>query len=351
MSDFKIKRGMVFYLERPAESQPVKCVSSFAPEKKRPYMVISNDKCNEYSQLLNIAPIYTREASSDRWYQVPFKSTCNRDCVVDVGAIMLVPKELLNENSYSAAVTQYTIANSVLLEAIGRAIHRQFDVSEDIHERIMTPTVQAIPSQGITLNININGTAVTPKVSAENNNVTIDFVGSSVSNSENTVCNDKYITNSVSSIKENSGSIAKSVITKESKSSFRKLKLARYEPTSKKDRKYMEKVIRENYKLFGGTMSYQKIANELGVSLSTIQRIGSKLLATNKNKQQIKKSSKRNKYIMTRNEELEFVNDMKKHGAKWCLEKYKSFGFTKVSQVYRKERTIKERDLRYSVNR
>lgn len=330
MSSFTIKRGMVFYLERPAESQPIRCISSFTPEKKRPYIVVSNDKCNEHSQLLNIAPIYTREANSDRWYQVPFKSTCNRDCVVDVGAIMLVPRELLNEASYSAAVTQYTIANSVLLDAIGRAIHRQFDVSEEIPERVVTPTVSAIPSQGITLNININGMSVTPKVSAEDNNITVDFTATPVKKQVVEVITEPVI--------------SKSIQLNTNKTPFRKLNLVRYSPIPNDTKEYIATIIKENYTDFGGNMTYQQIADNLGVSISTIQRIATKIKI---NKVIDRKNNEwkpgQTKFEMTIEEEKALLEDYRKHSVTWLFNKYKKYGFTDPKQIYGKIRGIKRR--------
>lgn len=340
MSDFKIKRGMVFYLEKPAESQPVKCISSFTPEKKRPYIVVSNDKCNEYSQLVNIAPIYSREPRQDKWYQVPFKSTCNRDCIVNIGEIMLVPKELLNENSYSAAVTQYTIANSVLLEAIGRAIHRQFDVSEEIPERVVTPTVSPIPSQGITLNININGMSATPKVSTDENNINLEFTSSPLKEKDPVKKEDLNTSPKKSKKIE--------IVTKTSmeKTPFRKLNLTRYIATSEEDKKYIAKVVEENYVGFGGTMSYQKIADRLGVSVSTVRRISLNLnrikIDVPDKKVEVPKHGK-TKFRMTPEQEKELWTDYQTHNAAWLLKKYKKCGFTNTKQIYGKLRGIQNK--------
>ena len=325
MSEFKIKKGMVFYLERPADNQPIRCISSYAPEKKRPYMVISNDRCNEHSALIHVAPIFTRDYNPDRYYQVPFKSISDRDCVVDIASIMLVPRELLTISSYSDAITKYTIANTTLIEGIGKAIMRQFDIKEQIPQ-----TVEYTPrEQTITLNININGTRIVPNVNTSTNEIDINF--------DAIECNDSKETHTS---------------TNRNTTPFRILHLNKYVETSESDKEYMRQILKENYRKFDGTMSLSDIAHCIGVSVSTLSRILSKMKDS-----YVKKNEKasevshdvdskvlfRPRFTMTPQEEEELVQDYRIHTASWCLNKYKHCGFTSSIQIYGKVRNIQNK--------
>ena len=324
MSDeFKVKRGMVFFLNKPADHQPVKCLASNVPEKKRPYIVVSNDKCNEFANLVHVAPVYTRSPSSARIYEVPFKSVSDRDCVVDVASIMLVPKELLNTVSYSSDITHYTIANSVLLDGISRAVMRQFDVKEEIPQ-IVKPEIKKEEVEemtNFTLNINLNGVPFPAKVSTNENEVTIDF------SSTNILTPDLEI-------KEDKGS------------KFKKLHLERRIPMTEKEKKYIEDIIKDHAKKFGGDLSYQTIANNLNVSLATVSRVAAALKKRSTSEEVTNKpkySKPARKFNMSTEQEKEFITAFEKHNAKYVLSAFKSFGFENIYQVYGKVRTIRDK--------
>ena len=158
---FEVKRGMVFFLTRPAEAQqPFPCLSERIPEKKRPYIVLSNNKCCASSELINVAPIFTRDPSPDRFYNVPFKSCGNRNCVVDIANIILIPKTMCNEFTYSETITLYTIRNRNLFEGIAGAIIRQFALEEDVVSREAIETVRRYGTKNVPIPVTAENSEV-----------------------------------------------------------------------------------------------------------------------------------------------------------------------------------------------
>ena len=53
-NQFQVRRGMVFFLDSPGKAQAVPCAGPAAPQKKRPYLVLSNDGCNMYSPMIHV---------------------------------------------------------------------------------------------------------------------------------------------------------------------------------------------------------------------------------------------------------------------------------------------------------
>ena len=326
MSKFEIKRGMCFYLDEPSKTEPIPCTSDCSPQKKRPYMVLSNNKCNVSSNLVHVAPIITREYDPKRWYCVPFKSANNRDVVVDVSAIMLVDKTLLNEAAYTQAVSFYTVNNKILMDNIKTAIQRQFalddstarydsySIAEPVQNTLTTQTIQN-PIPEIHLTINLNGVPITTSVPMRGNtSVPIEVNVSSTVEKSEFDSKKKIAKAAPKNIEENTtqNNVIKSIRGKGKK-------------FTKSEKEYIQKYIKENYKLFSGKMSINDISETLGISLSTVRRY---IYSFETPRVKAKKAVIPNKLCK------QFYEDYVKYNAKYVVNKYSKYGFKTTQQVY-----------------
>ena len=296
-NQFQVRRGMVFFLDNPGKAQAVPCAGPAVPQKKRPYLVLSNDGCNMYSPMIHVAPIITRDPSPNRYYEIPFKSKDDRNCVVNVADIMLIPKELCNEFTYSESVTQHTIYNRNLFEGIAGAIVRQFAIAQDVVSPEALSVIQKYPVKNnpittdevdttedttnikpqtvipnITLNISINGVPV----SFDHNNVTCSTTDNQadveVDVTPSTTTKETYVTPEVKFESKNSH-----VPTTENTEKVISRRSIKYVPnpnkTSTKARNTntdAKQYIFNNFAGFNGTMSATEIAKELNMSVKTV---------------------------------------------------------------------------------
>lgn len=339
--EFEIKRGMVFFFDA---TEYIK--SEYIPTKVRAYLVLSNDMCNKSSAMIHVAPIITRsyENAVKRWYTIPFKGADDRDCIVNIADIMLVPKTACNAANYSERISARTMYNRNLFELIGRAIARQFDIGTNVirpeTEALMRdyPVNNApIPvSPVINLNISINGVPVqaTAKQSDESTiSVTAEPEITEVK-AETVVAVEKEPEKKVSKVAK-----AIDTVEKEPDGSIKKFNLKAFQSMTPAQRESLMDYISKNYRGFGGTMSYMAIAKVFGVSEPTVMKYAKQLLSED---QDVREScdDKRVKFDLPKHLYEVFLKDYKKYSAKFCLEKYKKYGFEKVSQIRHKARSI-----------
>lgn len=354
MDNFTVKRGMVFFIEDAAKQEPISCNSESAPKKRRPYIVLSNDKCNASSPLIHVAPILTREYDPKRWYCVPFKSTCNRDSVVDVSAIMLLDKSICNEVNYSEAISQYTYGNQILMDNVKTAIKRQFSVDDSdyydnytvaasksavsaINRKSESVAQQIAPS--IHLTINLNGVPVGTTVSAEavsESTVPVDEPVVAVEEPVKIVA-DQSTRKIVKAVKEVERKLFNTVETNTDVSN-ELVKLSKNYILTDDSAKIVNDYILEHHKYFGGTMSGTAIAAHFNVAVSTINRRAKKLLGEVPRKYLVKnakKGTKKSKRAhLPENLHAQFAKDYADYGSKYCIKTYAKYGFKSASQVY-----------------
>ena len=296
MSTISIRRGMVFFLEKPYEGNENFAVLD-GPSKKRPYIVLSNDKCNDTASNIHVAPIFTAtDKSLEKWYRIPFRSTCERLCTVDIGSVMLVSRELFTEANYSPAISQYTINNTNLMNNIGRALIRQFGFEPS---QFSNPYCNPNPEKSIipTLNlvINVNG------VSVPTENITVEQV--------NTVPTTE----------------SEPVTTNTDKNYY-------FAPKPQ-----MTEFIHKNDVRYGGTMTAQEVAKELGVSVNALyyhyKKIEKDSYAGSK-KSKIKKPVNSSRINLPKSEYKKFLEDREKCGTPKMIELYRKYGITTPKQVY-----------------
>ena len=308
---FIIKRGMVFFLEKPYETNNSLKISC-GPDKKRPYIVLSNDKCNETSPNIHVAPIFTAtEDSPEKWYRIPFKSTCGRNSVVDIASTMLVSKELFTEADYSYAISQYTINNHNLMQMIAKALARQFAIEKyvsPVSEPIVQPTASMqMPIPTINLNINVNGFKANPE------DVTVEAT---------------YGTPKVE-------------VTTQTEVSKKEIG-QRGEKGTKGFRSKPEvtEFVKNNLDIFGGNLSIYQVAEKLGITDNAVYYHINKIKGNQKHKDKdsttvVKKGIKVRKDTKIPVSMFgKFLKDYESYTVPQMIELYKGYGFTTPKSLY-----------------
>lgn len=338
-NQFEVRRGMVFFIDL---SRMGYIKSPQTPTKSRPYVVLSNDKCNENSAMVHVAPIYTRdyEESERRWYNVPFKSADGRNCIIDVAAITLIPKTFLTSTNYSASITGKVRYNADLMQSVNSAIVRQFEVdgnSVPVRDEtlelisrfpVFNQPVPQIQIPNITLNISVNGIPV----GDQNVSITADT---------NTASN-KIEENTQTAVKakesEPEKKIAKATPVEEDVTKFEKIKLKPLQSMTDDQKKRLHDFILKNYDKFGGNMSVATLAYETGVSEPTIRKNIAEIDACTSTE---KKTGRKSKFTLPQSMYKEFVEYYKANGIRKTLDKYSKFGFKVPDDVYHKMNSMK----------
>lgn len=313
MENFEIKRGMVFFIDM-TKIQPASA-TGLVPTKVRPYVVLSNDFCNQSSPTIHVAPIYTKayKDTAKKWYLIPFKEADNRESAVDIASIMLVPKAYCKSTNYNQTLTNLVRYNKNLFEMIDAAICKQFAV-DTVQTRLeVEKTMQEypvynapIPVPNITLNISVNGIPVSKEAISVNAEV------------GNSVTNDNICENQKATTEPN----------------FEKVTLKKGSSTTNREKKEkIIKFVRENYKDFGGTYTVTQLVKATGVSVSTVYR------CVNKIKADAKKHWK--KSTLPKEQYKEFVEYCMTHKVEEALEKYSKYGITTAEKMKNKVKNIK----------
>jgi len=325
-SQFEIRRGMVFFIDLTKMTGIPK--SEFTPTKSRPYVVLSNDKCNENSGTIHVAPIYTRDydETGRMWYNIPFKGNDGRNSVIDIAQIQLIPKYFCTSTNYSGSLTNKIRFNRDIMDAVDSAILRQFDIGAD---RIARPEtrelmqthpvnypVPQIQMPSITLNISVNGVPV--------NNQDISVTAETAEDvTEKTPISTKVESKSVKKV-------AKKAEKQTSTTGFEKIDLKPFQGMTDDQRSRLYAFIKENYEKFGGDMSIAAIARETGVSEPTVRK---SILELDKDILNKHRTGRKSKYSLPQSMYAEFLEFYKTHGIKETLKKYNKFGFRKQKDI------------------
>lgn len=335
MSIFKIRKGMVFYLEEPHKNQTgIQNLNSRMPKKNRPYIVLSNNFCNEYAENIHVAPLYTPSSSiTEKPYRVSFTGYNGRESNIDIGMIILIPKEMCTEANYSEAISRYIVGNKELMESISKAIMHQFDVdttetafeetapitfeaeSPVIQEETETAPIQtAIPQ--INLTINISGIPVTASNSIQNgNNVEIELTPANTETKE------------IAETVEETPEIIEVSIGQPEK--------MRGRPTIQRQ-KEIEEFIMQNCDKFGGSMTAQEISEHLVLNVKTVNKYIKRLSPPVRKKNTFTDAMWR-KFI--RDYESAATPEAKRE----MLKKYRKYGYTTTKQLSDSYRHKKQR--------
>lgn len=123
---FDIKQGMIFFVEDITSETSVVFKGEYTPKKRRPWVIVSNDRCNAYSHTLTGVPIFTRDAATLPT-QVFFNNK-GRPSVIDCGNVTAIPKEMIDLRGYIGTVS------AELFAKIRTALNAQFETSYESDE-------------------------------------------------------------------------------------------------------------------------------------------------------------------------------------------------------------------------
>lgn len=123
---FDIKQGMIFFVEDITSETSVVFKGEYTPKKRRPWVIVSNDRCNAFSHTLTGVPIFTRDAATLPT-QVFFNNK-GRPSVIDCGNVTAIPKEMIDLRGYIGTVS------AELFAKIRTALNAQFETSYESDE-------------------------------------------------------------------------------------------------------------------------------------------------------------------------------------------------------------------------
>lgn len=256
MSVFRIKRGMVFFLNEPSRNVTVQ---TYGCTKNRPYVVISNNKCNDTSLYIHVAPMTTQEDEKGRYYKIPVELSDGRISYINISNLCLVEKRLCNMSTYDHSLTESVMNNPDVLEKVRLALIRHFDLEVvPTPEEDFPPVVKQV-AETVKFNLPISITVSIPVYNA----VTVDMASTeSVEASR--------VTESV----ECEDSATPITPPKEKKDSNQKTARQHF---TESDKDSMMNYIKNNYTVFGGKKSAEEICKDLHICSSTLYRLVSKI--------------------------------------------------------------------------
>ena len=276
-----VKRGMVFYMDVPSKDQPVPLPGEYAISKKRPYIVISSDEQNTYSNLVHVAPITTKPSDKPKWYRVPFRASDGTYRWVLISHLMLVPKEYCTVADMSEALSNVCVNNPELTQRLNESIFKLLGVTYNEPETIKEETKMETKLETTNLEPVVQVSGVTPQMVIPNINITInipglgDFVKAVTAETKTEVKTE---------VKQ------KSTVEKPKRNNKPKTTSNYVAPKGKKGRVTFDNNERDeifNYllyhaKRFGGTLTLTECAKALGVSFSTVVRYCTRLETNDK---------------------------------------------------------------------
>jgi len=277
----EVKRGMVFYMDVPSKDQPVPLPGEYAISKKRPYIVISSDEQNMYSNLVHVAPITTKPSDKPRWYRVPFRASDGTYRWVLISHLMLVPKEYCTVADMSEALTNVCLNNKELTQRLNESIFKLLGVTYNEPETIKEETKMETKLETTNLEPVVQVSGVTPQMVIPNINITINIPG--LGEFVKAVTTETK-TEVKTEVKQ------KPTVEKPKRNNKPKTTSNYVAPKGKKGRVTIDNNERDeifNYllyhaKRFGGTLTLTECATNLGVSFSTVVRYCTRLETNDK---------------------------------------------------------------------
>ena len=95
---FDIKQGMIFFVDDITAEESTLFKGENTPRKRRPWVIVSNDRCNMYGHILTGVPIYTRSEITLPT-QVYFEYH-GRHQVIACENVTALPREMIDMRGY-----------------------------------------------------------------------------------------------------------------------------------------------------------------------------------------------------------------------------------------------------------
>ena len=284
----EVKRGMVFYMDVPSKDQPVPLPGEYAISKKRPYIVISSDEQNVYSNLVHVAPITTKPSDKPRWYRVPFRASDGTYRWVLISHLMLVPKEYCTVADMSEALTNVCLNNKELTQRLNESIFKLLGVTYNEPETIKEETKMETKLETTNLEPIVQVSGVTPQMVIPNINITInipglgDFVKTVTTETKTEPVKEVPIETPTTSVEKPVETVKSCTCRTSVKKRTTTPKGKRGRTTfSPSERTEIFNYLMRHAKQFGGTLSLTKCAENLGISISTAFRYANRIMDNN----------------------------------------------------------------------
>lgn len=118
-----VKQGMLFFIADQSSDANVVFKGEHTPQKRRLWVVVSNNVCNRFSPEISMCPIYTRPQATQPT-QVYYKNADGRDQVVCCESVRTIPKSCIDTRGYMGMVSDD------IMYKIRDALSVQFSVCE-----------------------------------------------------------------------------------------------------------------------------------------------------------------------------------------------------------------------------
>lgn len=121
-----VRQGMIFFIEDLTSNQNVLFKGEHTPLKRRPWVVVSNNKHNRHASEVSMCPIYTRHSTTIPT-QVYYKGSDGRDQVICCEDVRPIPIRYIDQRGYVG-----TISSDIMIQ-VRQALAVQFsDCDPDI---------------------------------------------------------------------------------------------------------------------------------------------------------------------------------------------------------------------------
>ena len=201
---FEIKQGMIFFVEDITSEESTVFKGEHTPKKRRPWVIVSNNRCNTYGHILTGVPVYTRSEITLPT-QVYFEYH-GRHQVIACENVTAIPRELIDMRGYVG-----TLSNK-LLKKVQNALATQFSssygaddvtntISNSVENIIKNMDINSIVMEqlcSILLKRNVVNTATTINLNGNKSINTTPSTPITVNNDENieNTNNNNNVTNS-----------------------------------------------------------------------------------------------------------------------------------------------------------
>ena len=190
-----IKQGAIFFIDDLNSDESVVYKGETTPKKRRPWVVVSNDKNNCFSQNITMCPLYTRN-STTLPTQVYIKRGV-RDSVICCEQVTAIPKHMIDARAYVGMLTPD------IMEKVKKALRIYFDcdnsnesidIKKIITSVLTSPGIESVIASklvemmlvGLTANTNIMNNAMVDTVSSIDNSMNSCYANDKIINDDAT---------------------------------------------------------------------------------------------------------------------------------------------------------------------
>lgn len=220
---FDIKQGMIFFVDDITAEESTLFKGENTPRKRRPWVIVSNDRCNMYGHILTGVPIYTRSEITLPT-QVYFEYH-GRHQVIACENVTALPREMIDmrgyvgtlstklfkkvqialsnqfSTSYGVDDTMNTISNSV------ENIVKNMDINSIIMEQLCSLLLGKTKNIEISDMINVNSdarniSAIETNTSNSNVNKTVDDINTNIVDKQEKIIKAKKSTTNITNTKK-----------------------------------------------------------------------------------------------------------------------------------------------------